>query len=226
MPASTYSKFNAGVSSDNIEYKDRFYHQALLLVMEGYNILIKNENDYSNEEEPHITGEIVRCARLYIEAPDSPAWVCHYTVHDDPPENDGQRKGKHRKRVDIIFEHTQQGEHPRIRFEAKRLKNPDFLVEKYIGEEGLCEFLEGNYAQNDSVAGMLGYAQSDNCDYWYIQIPEKLKSNKLQILLKDKDFWQKPDFKNIEHCYKTWHNRKNNLPEILIYHLLLDFTHV
>jgi hypothetical protein len=92
----------------------------------------------------------------------------------------------------------------------------------YIGSEGLGEFISGAYAPESPFGGMLGYVQSDDCNYWATKISEKLKTEKQNVMLKD--CWEKSGFKDIVHCYKTRHDRKNNLSEILIFHLLLDFT--
>jgi len=221
MAISGQHKSNINQSDDSIDYEVGFHRDALFLIIAGHKRLTKNAADYSNEEEPNITGEILRYTREYIEAPDACEWASRYAVHDYPPENDAIRMGKHRKKVDIIVERTQKGRHPRMRFEAKRLRKPRFTVSKYLGKEGLCEFIEGNYAANDDTAGMLGYVQSDDCDYWASRISETLEEKKQEIGLIEGDQWQKAHFDDVDHCYKTRHNRPRIERELLVYHLLL-----
>ena len=212
------------IQPDSSDYVAKFRREALLLIIAGHKKLTENAIDYSNKEEPSITGEIIRSAQLYSEKQDSPEWAYPYSIHDDPPENDGNREGKGRKRVDVIIERTQRGKHPRIRFEAKRLKMPVFSAGKYVGKTGLGEFVAGNYAKNDDVAGMLGYIQSDDCDYWAEQIPNALNKKKEEVHLIKDGQWQEASLENVNDCYKTRHNRPTGERELLVYHLLLDFV--
>jgi len=221
MAISGQHKSNINQSDDSIDYEVGFHRNALFLIIAGHKRLTENAVDYSNEEEPNVTGEIVRHTREYIEAPDAYEWTYQYAVHDDPPENDAIRMGKRRKKGDIIVERIQKGRHPRMRFEAKRLKRQGFSVGKYIGKEGLGEFIAGNYAADDDTAGMLGYVQSDDCDYWAMGISETLEKKKQEVGLIEGGRWQKAHFDDIDHCYKTRHNRPTIKRELLVYHLLL-----
>ena len=224
MAIADHQKLSIDQSGDNSDYKAGFHRQVLSLITFAYDMLKATDHDYTNTDEPAITGEIVRFARRYIENQNSPEWAWPYAVHDDPPENDGKRKGKDRKRVDIIIERTQRGIHPRIRFEAKRLKKPGFTVGMYIGKKGLGEFISGNYAREGDTAGMLGYIQSDDCEYWAEQIPDALNKNKKEVCLIKGDQWQKSDFEKIDYCYKTLHDRPSINRELQVYHLLLNFV--
>ena len=76
----------------------------------------------------------------------------------------------------------------------------------------------------DDTAGMLGYVQSDDCGYWANQIAKKLKEKKTQVCLKNNRHWQKAGFEDINHCYKTRHDRPTVESDLLVFHLLLDFT--
>ena len=224
MASPGQQKININQSNDSGDYVVGFHHQALTLIIVACDILKATGADYTNTEEPEITGEVVHYARQYIDTQNNHGWAWRYTVHDDPPENTGGRKGKDRKKVDIIIERAQRGKHPRIRFEAKRLKRPDFTVGIYVGKEGLGEFISGNYAPECDTAGMLGYIQSDDCDYWAEQIPVALSKKKTEVHLTKDGQWQKADLENVDDCYKTRHNRPTVKGELLVYHLLLDFV--
>lgn len=213
---------NINLSSDNIDYEDSFYISALTIIIEAFKMLKSDNRDYCDIDEPEISGEIVRNANLFIQSEKSPFWG--YAIHDDPPENSFDRKGKHRKRVDIKIERPQRGKHPAIGFEAKRLKRPRFSVNEYKGSTGLGEFISGNYASESDTAGMLGYVQSDNCDYWAKEVSFALNKDKRQMYLLREGDWRKSRFENINNCYETKHNRPTVKRIILIYHLLLDFT--
>ena len=221
MAISGQHKSNINQSDDSADYEVGIHRDALFLIIAGHKRLAEKAADYSNEEEPNITGELVHYTREYIEAPDACEWASRYAVHDDPPENDVIRMGKRRKKPDIIVERTQKGRHPRMRFEAKRLKRPGFPASEYVGGKGLGEFIAGNYAARDDTAGMLGYVQSDDCDYWAREISVTLEKKKRDIGLIGGCHWQKAHFDDVDHCYKTRHNRPRIERELLVYHLLL-----
>src|SRR4051794_31867537 len=118
------------------------------------------------EEEPSITGLLVERAQAIIESDHAEDWMEHLCVLDDPPQNDQpDRRGKRRPRIDIEFEQTRRGPRPRFHVEAKRLYRSDSLTE-YLGATGLGMFLDGTYASAWPSAGMLGYTQNRTCADW------------------------------------------------------------
>jgi hypothetical protein len=223
MAISGQNKLSINRSDDSSDYEAGFHRDALYLIIAGHKILIENKDDYSNEEEPSITGELVRCTNEYIDNFSSPEWTNNYVVNEESPENIKGRLGKDRKRVDIVCTLAGRKPQKRIRFEAKRLKDKKFPVSRYIGSEGLMEFITGNYAPEDDTGGMLGYVQSDDCEYWAKQIPDALSKSK-EVNIREDGLWQNAYVENVNHCYKTRHNRMTNNRKFLVYHLLLDFT--
>jgi len=217
------NKPNVNQSDDSDDYIASFCRDALVLIVAGYERLVAHGTDYSGIAEEHITGELTQQTEEYINTQDSPDWTKYYVVQEERRENVIGRKGKHRPRVDIAF--VLAGRKPQrfMRFEAKRLRRPGFSVTNYIGNEGLGEFIAGNYALDDDTAGMLGYVQSDNCDYWAREISETLEKKKREVGLIERDQWQKAHFDYVDHCYKTRHNRPRIKRELLIYHLLRAF---
>jgi hypothetical protein len=157
---------NDGQPADYLEYQRAFYRQSLLLLICGYQKLISSGIDCSGREETEITGELVRHTNNYIDDVASPEWAVPFEVKEESPENTKGKLGKGRKRVDVVCILTQKRPHSRLKFEAKRLKNKSHPVGIYLGKEGLQEFLNENYAPEAVAAGMLGYVQSDSCDYW------------------------------------------------------------
>lgn len=217
-------KSNINQSDDSSDYEVGFHRDALFLIIAGHKRLTENAADYSNEEEPNITGELVRCVNEYIDSTSSPIWTRFYDVRDESPENTKERLGKDRKKVDIVCTLTGIKPRSRIRFEAKRLKRPGFSVGKYVGKEGLGEFIAGNYAAGDDTAGMLGYVQSDDCDYWAREISDGMIKKKKEVGLIKGGQWQKAHLDNIDQCYQTHHKRPTIKRELLVYHLLLVFV--
>ena len=216
-------KFNINQSNDSGDYKAIIHRDALYLIIAGQERMVASGISYCDAAEEDITGELARYTDEYINSPASEDWTKNYYVHDELHENTNNKKGKYRPRVDIVCILTGIKPQERMKFEAKRLKKPGFPVRKYVGKTGLGEFISGNYAPECDTAGMLGYVQSDDCDYWSEQISNALNKKREVRLIKG-DRWQKTDFENINDCYKTRHNRLRSKGELLVYHLLLDFA--
>jgi len=223
MAISGQHKSNINQSDDSSEYKADIPCDALYLIIAGHQRLIADNDDYSDTAEEDITGELREYTQNYIDSQSSPDWTKHFCVVEELRENAHGKKGKHRQRVDIACILTGRKPQEFLRFEAKRLRKPGFTVGKYLGKEGLGEFIAGNYAAGDDTAGMLGYVQSDDCDYWAKKISDGLREKKKEVgLIKDGQ-WQKANLDNIDQCYQTRHNRPTIKRELLVYHLLLVF---
>lgn len=178
---------------------------------------------HSTSEEPVITGELIRMMRTVIESPGAPAWAVYFTVHDDPPVNAPRRYGKRRQRVDIEFERTQPGPHPRFQFEAKRLRDAS-SIDDYLGKDGLGCFTEAQYARDRDEAGMLGYLQAGEAESWAVQIRANLKQNARKYRLRSDGAWKQcPVAQSLEHTYRTRHNRSKPFGPIAIDHILIRF---
>ena len=221
METSGPYKLNIDHSNDSSEYKAGFHRGALYLIVAGHERLIAGDEDFSDTAEEEISGELAMHMQDYIDSLSSPDWTRYFCVQEELRENTNARKGKYRKRVDIAF--VLAGTKPQkfMRFEAKRLRKPGFTVGGYIGEDGLGEFIVGNYAADDDTAGMLGYIQSDDCDYWAMGISEALEKKKRDVGQIEGGQWQKAHFDDVDHCYKTQHNRPRIKRKLLVYHLLL-----
>ena len=211
-------------SDDNSEYKAGIHRDALYLIVAGHQRLIAGNDDYSDTVEEDITGELTKCTNEYINSLSSPDWTRHFYVQEELRENTNGKKGKNRPRVDIVCIFTGRKPKEFLRFEAKRLRKPGFTVGKYLGKEGLGEFIAGNYAAGDDTAGMLGYVQSDDCDYWARKISDGMRKKKKEVGLMKGGQWQKAHLDNIDQCYQTRHNRPTIKRELLVYHLLLVFV--
>ncbi len=217
-------KININQSDDSSDYTAVIHRDALFLIIAGQKEMIADSIDYSNTAEEDITGDLTKYTDEYINSLSSPDWTEHFYVQEELRENTNRKKGKHRKRVDVVCVLTGRKPQERMKFEAKRLKKPGFPVGEYVGKTGLGEFISGNYAPECDTAGMLGYIQSDDCDYWAEQIPDALNEKKKEVQLTKDGLWQKANLKNVNDCYKTWHNRPTVKRELLVYHLLLDFV--
>ncbi|MDP8219564.1 MAG: hypothetical protein P9M03_12655 [Candidatus Theseobacter exili] len=223
MTISGQHKSKSNPSNDNGDYKAVIHRDALFLIVTGHSRMIADGVDYSDTDEEDITGILTTCIDEYINCLSSPDWTKHFYVHEELRENTNGKKGKRRKRVDIVCVLTGRKPQKRMKFEAKRLKRTVLTAGRYLGKEGLGEFIAGNYAKTDDDAGMLGYIQSDSCDHWADKISNAL-NNGNDVHLTDEGPWQKACLENIDNCYTTRHNRPTVGRKLLVYHLLLDFV--
>lgn len=211
----------SGSSNNFAAYHDVFVRHVHQLIQLGYGRLIPA--DYVQTPEPAITGDLVEAIDGVL-SDRAEAWMIVYSVHDDPPVNDGRRKGKQRKRVDLRIDSASVCPRARFRFEAKRLGsgNP---VNLYLGPEGLGCFLCGDYARDEDHAGMLGYVQSGELTSW---------SDKIAGRLGDADTEYEVDpslpfapvsfsFGSSLQGYRSKHIRKTVGRTIVIDHVLLRF---
>jgi hypothetical protein len=218
---SSTSPYPKGQSDNTDELRQVFIRRVHRLIKLGYDRM--NPSAFQAEEEPAITGELVRAIDTLCGDPQSEEWMTYYSAHDDPPVNDPVRKGKGRRRVDIRVDSSEC--RPRIRFfiEAKRLgdRNP---VRKYLGREGLGCFLWGDYARDEDTAGMLGYVQSGDPRDWAEKIEATLaKSPDSYGVLKTSPWQQQALIAGLQHTYRSGHGRKTLARPIQVYHTLLTF---
>lgn len=202
-------------------YYRAFRKHVLELIGRGYDQLIAT--DYRQCEEQAITGDLIRAMRLVVEGKSSPAWSTSFAIHDDPPLDDAERRGKERLRVDIEFERTQRGPRPRFQFEAKRLYSSS-STSKYLGVEGLGCFVDGRYSRNQEEAGLLAYVQTDDEVAWAKRISDKLSQHGQDYLLRKDGGWERfACTRLLSHTYRTRHNRCSHLKPIGISHVFLRF---
>lgn len=178
-------------------------------------------------EEPHITGELVRCARMIVESDNAAPWMEHMEVLDDPPQAVAGRHGKQRPRIDIEFVRTGRGQRPRFHVEAKRLYRSD-SVNEYFGSGGIQMFINGDYAGSWPSAGLLGYVQADTCAVWLCRLASGFATRRAEISASgDLRDWAPAGWQGdgLDGVHTSRHDRHpENLGPIQIFHLLVEFT--
>ena len=205
-------------------YRPAFVHNCLALLVHARRQLAGTA--LATEEEPSITGLLVQCAKEIIESDDAEPWMEHLEVLDDPPQNDQpDRRGKRRPRIDIEFVEVRRGPRPRFHVEAKRLYRSDSIGE-YVGAGGLGMFLGGAYASIWPSAGMLGYVQSRSCTEWLGEVGDRLANGQTKFrLCKQEHTFSSPDWPTagLEDVKTSCHTRTDErLGSLHIFHLLLD----
>ncbi len=208
-------------SGNASDYRRIFVQRAHQLINMGYERMIPSAN--RTDEETAITGSLVRAICEACDDLRSEEWVDFFGVHDDPPVNDGTRKGKHRRRLDIKIVSSERLPRQVFSFEAKRL-DKSHSVGAYLGKEGLGCFLAGKYAGDDEDGGMLGYVQSGDRGAWAVKIGGALAASARRYAVRSGDSWQKwPMAEGLDHCYRSRHMRPSLQREIDVYHTLLSF---
>lgn len=201
-------------------YQDSFVTHVHSLLWAGF--LRIDRANISTMHEPAISGMICKGISLVFDDAASPDWVDDYEIHDDPPVHDAQRLGKHRLRVDIKLVSRRSRPRTRFSFEAKSL-NANAGVADYLGSEGLGQFVTGAYSADQTVAGMLAYVQTDDCDQWQAKIESKIDTTIHQ--LGQGGLWKNIEIiKELKHTSHTIHKRPGRLPNICIIHTMLDCT--
>lgn len=215
------SRAQPGSSSSNSAYLRRvFVRHVHQLVQLGYDRLTPSV--YERAEEPSITGDLVEAIDNVLSERGEP-WMTKFSVHDDPPVNDGQRKGKRRKRVDLRIDSGAFRPRARFRFESKRL-GKRHTVKVYLGAEGLGCFLRGDYGREEDQAGMLGYVQSGNLGAWGNRIAQELaKTPALYAVDPETPFSLRATRSTASQAYHSRHHRTAVGRPILIDHILLTF---
>lgn len=201
------------------KYWETFRKQVFTLVGMGYERLQKSE--FQGTEEPAITGELARKMAEIVDDFNSPSWTRRLSVHDHPPVNVANRRGKHRLVLDLSVKRTGRGPHPHYVFEAKRLSTGNMGVGAYLGEEGLGMYMAGLYGRDAHEAGMLGYVQCGSVTDWAKKIMRKVSQP--QYRLTGNGAWAYVSvIANLE-TYRTCHERPEVGKSITIFHLFLIF---
>jgi hypothetical protein len=201
-------------------YRAAFIRNVHLLLYMGYVRL--NSKTFSNSNEPVISGALCEAIEQVLDDPQSDDWVDDFEVHDDPPVHHQSRKGKTRRRVDIKLASRLMRPRLRFCFEAKRLgKKND--AGKYFGTEGLGRFVDGSYAGDQDVGGMLGYVQSDDCNAWSTKVAKTVDVT-MHRVASGGNWTTTSVCPHLTNTFTTKHDRTENCGRITIYHTLLDFT--
>lgn len=210
------------MSANGKAYADVFVRRVHTLLALGYAML--TPTDFVRAEEEHITGELVDAIQGVLDDSATPAWADRYSVHEEPRERHQTQKGKGRKRLDIRLDSSEVRPRARLRFEAKRL-GPNHGASVYLGGEGIQRFLDGRYARNDPVAGMLGYVQAGNPGDWALKIEQGISRDATKLGLRRSSPWRAERLTDgLQFTYCSGHDRLTVGHPIEIFHTLLLFN--
>ena len=181
-------------------------------------------SDFTSAEEEHITGELVKAIDAFLDDANAPRWTRSFSIHEDPRVHDKKRTGKRRLKMDIRIDSSQSHPRPHMEFEAKRL-GPNHGPGVYLGVDGIQCFLDGRYARNDSVAGMLGYVQKGSPDDWAKKIEKGMGKKAAELGVAGTGHWFPQQIvSELAWTYRSIHDRPGVGPRIEIFHTLLLFN--
>lgn len=93
-----------------------FRRHVFALIKIGHSRLDRQTLAAAHEED--ITGELKREIEEWLDG-EAPEWTSAYSIHEEPRVHAPDRRGKHRRRLDLRFEHT--GARPRLHYEFERV---------------------------------------------------------------------------------------------------------
>lgn len=213
--------------TEGISAQGRIYLQVLVkkvhkIIGLAYRNL--NPSEFADAEEEDITGELVRAIESLLDSDLAPNWSDKFSVHEEPRIHSSERRGKRRRRVDIRIDCSEQRPRARMPFEAKRLSK-SHGASQYIGKDGLRCFLDGKYARDDKVAGMLGYVQEGALDGWAVKLGNTIFQNAQDLSLLHTSPWRyEQQVNELSHTYRSGHDRPCVEQPIEIFHILLLFN--
>lgn len=204
-------------------YNNAFRNDVHQLLAWGYQD-VKDEIKDDHLEEA-ITGFIVRSIKKRLNHPSTPQKFRRYSIYEEDYVRNTNKTGRSRQRLDIVIECSGKKPRPEFIFEAKLLRKNGFPIGKYTGVEGLQCYIRCEYADKYPAASMIGYMRSDDSNYWYDQLNDKL------LLDKKKEFFLQKPLESVginNSLPNEWISQHIRIDNTLIdiYHIFLDFTNV
>lgn len=97
-------------------------------------------------------------------------------------------------------------------------------VDQYINRNGIISYVEGKYASQLPVAGMIGFVFDQTIDTVKKRINEKLRKH--AVIITEEFLNPVRLLNNFPNSYKSKHRRMKKLSSIELYHLLLDYSSI
>ena len=207
-------------SGNKPDYQTSFVTRSHSLVRMGYERL--DARTFASHQEEEITGELTRAMQCALQDTRSPRWAKNFWAHEETRVHGHQRLGKRRFRIDIEIMRHGVAQRPRFRFEAKRLYDTGSRNE-YLGKEGLGCYLDGRYASDDAMAGMLGYVQQGTVKAHAESLAKTLKAHQKTYCVAERGQWTELPVVKMLSTFRSIHKRSRPLPRIVVLHTLLLF---
>jgi len=219
MPIARNGERKSG-SDNKPVYRTSFVSRSHRVLKMGYDHL--DAASLASSEEEDITGELTRAMQEAVEDREAPGWAKNFWPSEEVRVQEDGRRGKRRRRIDIEIVQHQAGPRPRFRFEAKRLHS-SASQQEYLGNDGMGCFLDGRYAREDDVAGMLGYIQQGSVDSHAAALQSALEGDPSMYAVVEDELWAAVSIVEGLSTYRSAHRRPKPLTQIVLLHSLLAF---
>ncbi len=207
-------------SANKPQYEESFVRRSHQILSMGHARL--DAASFARCEEEEITGELTRAMQEAVQDTSAPRWTRHFWPSEETRIHDPDRLGKRRLRVDIEVRQHRTVRRPRFRFEAKRLHDAASR-RAYLGKDGLGCFLDGRYANDDSIAGMLGYVQQGSIESQAARVGGKLDAAPEDYALVKQGKWVPTAIVDRLSTFRSVHSRPAELGPIALLHTFLLF---
>lgn len=199
-------------------YDYGFRHAAHQLLDWGYQDALPQI--HCNLQEEEITGLIVEAIEKRLSDPATPKKFDRYDIAEEKPFASEGRKGKWRRRLDLVVTSTYGRPRPKYIFEAKLLRKNGFPINRYVGKDGLECFTEGVYASQYPEAAMIGYDQNGDAGYWEGELKRRFDDPNNSLCIKQ--LLQRAQIlSSMPNAWVSKHEREEH-GLITIYHVFLD----
>ena len=155
----------AGAWDIHLEAFRAHAHQLLVWAYQDVRQKLSPDSD-----EPTKTGWLAEAMNRRLDLPETPREYDHYVCGDQVPISPDGQEGNKRLRLDFSVIKT--GVKPRISFlfEAKRLRTNGYPIGKYVGDEGMKDYVQGRYGRECPEAAMVGLFENQDVDYWHSEL--------------------------------------------------------
>lgn len=176
---------------------------------------------HCNLKEEEITGLIVEAIEKRLDNPFTPEKFDRYSIDEEKPIAVEGRKGKNRRKLDLVVISGHSRPRPRYVFEAKRLRKNGYPIGKYVGEDGLQCFIKGVYASQCPEAAMIGYLQSDAAIYWESELKRSFDNDSNNDFRIKNGLQKATEISSLSNTWVSEHERVVS-SSIILYHIFLD----
>jgi hypothetical protein len=200
-------------------YDYGFRRDAHQLLGWGYQDTLSQIHYRLQEEET--TGLIVEAIEKRLDNPSTPEKFDRYSIDEEKPFSIEGRRGKKRRRLDLVVVSSHSRPRPKYIFEAKRLRKNSYPIGRYMGEDGLQCFTKGVYASQYPEAAMVGYIQSDAASYWETELKRCFENDLHNSLCIKQQIQKVKILPSMPNVWVSEHER-SELRSITVYHIFLD----
>jgi len=192
------------------------------LLRQGYEAVLDAAEFELDWDEDEFTRELVKHMNNINETEFPIPISIHWDEKGKSQKNlDVSTHPSRAQRVDITLDYVRSDGTTEYWLEAKRVSNSDTALYRKYWKEGVRRFIDGEYADKFSFAGMIAYVLSGGIDKNVSELEDRCSAYKSRMLLKQG--WEYSHSEGEIEVYRTHHCR-DELSDIVLDHHLLNFT--